>query len=134
MPRPNIAAIRGQTDFQKTYYWNLSTLSGNAYFPIGDARLNMLCTSTEIPRYEGETAIQMVKGYQILDPGIYKSVGTMTLTFVEMIDSQIRNAWDTWMRAMFNKPDLFNTLALDFRLATSNNQEAENYEYNMRWC
>ena len=140
MARANLNTIRGsnaQTDFQKTYYWNLQMINAPAggYFPLSASpRLDMLCTSTEIPHYEGETATQMIKGYAVLDPGIYKPVGKMTLTFVEMIDSQIRSGWDSWMAACRNKQDLFSNLYGDFMLTTTNNQGGISYQYNMLWC
>ena len=136
MARPTIAQIRGQTDFQKTYYWELAITKAPAgFFPLGNTdQMNMRCTSTEVPRYEGETAMQMMKGFQIPDPGIYKPKARMTLTFVEMIDSAVRQGWDTWIAACRDKTDLFNGLYGDFVLNTTNNQGVLNYEYNLLWC
>ena len=137
MARPTLSQIRGQTDFQKTYYWQLTMPRppGGGFFPLGTSeRFNMLCTSTEVPRYEGETALQMLKGYQVPDPGIYKPVSKMTISFVEMIDSQIRSGWDRWMVACRNKDDLFSGLFADLILSTTNNQGVNSYQYNLLWC
>lgn len=134
MARPTIAQIRGQVDLQKTYYWEFSVLAASPYFNLNPTRLNMQCTSLEVPRYEGETAEVMFKGYQILDPGIYKAVGKITLTFVEMVDSQVRAGWDAWIAACSLKSGTFNQLYSDFRLVSMDNQENANYEYNMKWC
>ena len=137
MARPNLADIRGQTDFQKTYYWNLAMPNPPAggFFPLANSnRFNMLCTSTEVPHYEGETALQMIKGYQVPDPGIYKPVSKMTITFIEMIDSQIRSGWDFWMAACRNKESLFSGLYADLILTTTDNQGGDSYQYNLLWC
>lgn len=141
MARPNLDQIRGTTDFQKTYYWNLTFLNlptGGFFTNIAASsdqdRLNMQCTSTEVPTWEGETAMQMIKGYQVPDPGIYKPKAKLNLTFVEMIDSQLRSGWDQWMAACRNKETLFSGLFADVQLATTNNQGTTNYIYLMRWC
>lgn len=136
MARPTLGAIRQQADFQKTYFWEMGIGGANAALvgALGGAGANLLCTTTEIPRYEGETALQMIKGYQIPDPGIYKPVSKMTISFVEMVDSRIRTGWDNWMAAMRNKDRPFLGLFCDLFLRTTNNQGDINYEYNLKWC
>lgn len=140
MARPNVQQLRGQSmDYQKTYMWGLSFPTGLpqaiASSPNFDAdRVNLLCTSTELPTYEGETAQVMVKGYQILDPGIYKPRSRMTLTFLEMTDSPIRSFWDGWIAACRDKTTTFLGLACQaITLFSMDNQENQSYQYNLYW-
>lgn len=136
MARPNLTEIRGAVDFQKTYYWEITVNGPGVGFMglMGADGLNLLATSTEIPRWEGETALQMIKGYQVPDPGIYKPVSKMTLSFVDMVDRRVSQGWDNWMSACRNKPVPFNGLYANFILTTTDNQGAVNYQYNLTYC
>lgn len=133
MSRPSIAEVRSVTDFQKSYMWELQFLRFPQFVDVDPYRLNLQCLSTEVPKKTGQTATLMMRGHQIFDPGIYAVGGTITLTFVETIDNQIRNLLDQWETACADKSGTFNELTGDIRIVTMDNQENENYEYWLLW-
>lgn len=134
--RPTIGTFRELPDLQKSYTWNFSTLR-QPQFPGGyiDAeRLNMRMLSTELPRKENEVATVMIRGHQIFDPGISRVPGTITLTFVETVDAVIRNWIAAWESAVADKPGYFRTLTGDFRITMTDNQDRNNYAYDLLYC
>lgn len=135
MPRPTISDIRNNlTDFQKLYYWNIQWLRKPAFVTISDVDLNHRCISTDVPKRTGETAEVRIRGNIIPDPGIYATGGTIVLTLLETSNSPIREFIREWEEACATKKGKFKELSGDIRLTTSDNQENDNYEYQLLWC
>jgi hypothetical protein len=132
--RPTIPQIRSVGDFQKQYTWEIGFLRNPSFTSITPFRMNLQCMSAEIPKKTGQTATIMIRGNQIFDPGIYQVAGTLTLQFIETVDSTIRKFIADWETACAEKSGTFQQLTGDLYLRTTDNQDTPNMEYWILWA
>lgn len=103
MARPTLDQLRGIGDFATLYRWNLSFPQfPSAIVAPGSEDLNLRCESAELPQRTGETIEQMIRGHRTRHPGIYKSVGSLTITFAETVDNTVALFLKSWREACWN--------------------------------
>jgi hypothetical protein len=103
MPIPTIEQVRQIGDFSTLYHWELRF----AKFPaVGsypqDQDLNLRCESVELPQSSGSSINVTIRGQTVKQPGIYTPVGSLSLTFVETVNSVISEFIRQWRNACFD--------------------------------
>jgi|ERR1019366_2369228 hypothetical protein len=136
MPRASIADIRANSEFQKTFEWYFSFIRWPKAVAtsITQDRFNMQCLSTSKPHKSSKAEVFMMRGEQIFDIGIYKVTGMLPLVFLETVDGIIHEMFMDWENALSKRAGSFTDLTADLRLAEMDNQDNDNWEYQIKWC
>lgn len=103
MARPTIENIRQLSDYQTLYRWNLNfTTKPAAVAGFPDSNdLNLRCESSSIPKSSIQNTEVMIRGHKVMQPGILQYDNTLTLTFLETVDTKIRSALKAWREALW---------------------------------
>ena len=104
MARPKIEELRSLSDFTSKYRWNLTF----SKFPAGvsgapsSSDLNLRCESLTLPKSQTTVREVNIRGHKVRNPGIREYEGTITLTFVETVDSKVRAFIKAWQDAIWS--------------------------------
>jgi hypothetical protein len=95
----------GQPDWAITYRWNVTFLPPLALpFPGGLDVTNIRCESAALPKSTGSVFEVTIRGLtDNVNPGIWKTAGTIKLVFVETVDNAILN-WIQYLREAIWRP------------------------------
>jgi len=135
--RPTLEQIRSLPDWASRYRWNLIFDS----FPTGITapstdRLNFQCVSAGVPKKTGGTFETSLRGWTLINPGIWKTSGTITLTFIETIDNLILNFLQAWNEAAWamatGQAATKNGLTAVVRLERLDRNDARVRQYKMK--
>jgi hypothetical protein len=142
MARPTIEQVRGLSDFQTLYRWNVTFASLPAKL-VGSAPsiddLNLRCETSEMPKMTNQAIPISVRGHKIKMPGISDYSQTITLTFVETVDAKIKSFLKAWREAIWasktgvwagTKAELQATILLE----QLNNQDQAVWQFKLVGC
>lgn len=139
MARPKLNEIRALTDFQTVFRWSLSMTGPSAIPNLGGNFLNVLCESTTLPKVSIPHFDTMIRGHKVRSPGIAQYNNEITFSFVETIDSEIRNFIAAWREALWAtntgvSSALKSALQAEIRIAQLDNQDNEVWIYRLIGC
>lgn len=102
--KPTIEQLRALPDWASRYRWNLIFNSFPSGITISFAtpstdRLNFQCVSASLPKKTGGTFPVSLRGWTLINPGIWVTSGTIILTFIETVDSLVLNFLQGWHEA-----------------------------------
>ena len=139
-----MTSIRGIGDFATVYQWNITLPSSPITSPIIGASdveddFNLRCFSSEVPKRAPVGAQDIwIRGHHVKQPGIYDSTHTLTLVFLETVDSLVASMMKAWRDACWDPVTgqqlSKENLEADVRLVRLNRQDEEIWEYILHGC
>ena len=100
MPRPTLQQIRGIGNFQEITRWNFAMLVPPTAVPVNSNALNLRCETSELPKRTVQTIDVNLRGHRVKQSGISDYSGVLTVTFMEDVNSTIKDFLRRWREAI----------------------------------
>lgn len=131
--RPTTDDLLALGDFQRTNMWKISMIRAPIAVPINTEDFNLRCRTSSTPKFTQQAIEAYVRANRVYDSNVVYPDGTLTLSFIETVDTTIRVFGTTWMRMCKERTTTLRDLCADFRLVELDNQENEVFEHFLGW-
>lgn len=140
MARITLDEIRGLGDMTQVFRWVLLLKTAPTAVPnfptTGD--LDLRVETSELPKKTGSTVEITLKGHTVRYPGIYKPSGTISMAFVEAVDSKVAQWLASWQQACWadntGTRGSKDSLTAVWQLQLLNNDDSVRWVYELKGC
>jgi hypothetical protein len=137
MPRPTIENIRGLGDFASLFRWEVALTPPTGVSGLATTdELNFRCETAELPTTTVNVSNVQIRGHKIQQAGIMDYNGSISLSFVETVDSKISAFIKSWREALWAtqtgvQAGVMSTLKSTLTLYRLNNLDAQIWKYEL---
>jgi hypothetical protein len=131
--------IRNLGDFQQTFRFRLTFLTSPTGVAVDVEGMDARCETAELPKTTNEKIEIALKGLKMFQHGRADYGNSITMTFIETVDSSIKRMLAEWRKAQFDiktgamaAPSA--NLKCDVGITLLNNQNQDVYTFKLIGC